>query len=103
MAEYIERSKVLNCMDIAILHAKSVAGNDPIVRKVVGIMKGMRDIVSSASAADVAPAVHGRWIIKKNYHHGHYVDTDCFCSECGTTGSPQWKGCPVCLARMDGE
>ena len=59
--------------------------------------------VFNAPAADVAPVVHGRWILKKNYHHGHYIDTDCFCSECNTLGSPQWKGCPVCLARMDGE
>lgn len=53
--------------------------------------------------ANVAPVVRGRWIVKKNYHHGHYVDTTCFCSECNTLGSPQWKGCPVCLARMGGE
>lgn len=46
-------------------------------------------------AADVAPVVHGRWIVKSA--------TDCFCSECKTQGSPQWKGCPVCLARMDGD
>ena len=43
--------------------------------------------------ADVAPVVHGRWIPDGN--------TVC-CSECKTLGSPQWKGCPVCLARMGG-
>ena len=43
---------------------------------------------------DAVPVVHGRWIPDGN--------TVC-CSECKTLGSPQWKGCPVCLARMDGE
>lgn len=25
------------------------------------------------------------------------------CSECATIGSPHWKRCPVCEAKMDGE
>lgn len=25
------------------------------------------------------------------------------CSECKTLGSPQWKCCPVCEAKMDGD
>jgi len=48
--------------------------------------------------ADVAPVVHGRWIVRHK-GWGSWVD----CSECGTMGSPHWKGCPVCLARMDGD
>ena len=52
------------------------------------------DRVEDFSAADVAPVVRGRWI-----PDGNIV----CCSECKTLGSPQWKGCPVCLARMDGE
>ena len=48
------------------------------------------------STADVAPVVHGRWIVR---HKGmnNWVD----CSECGTVGSPNWKRCPVCEAKME--
>jgi hypothetical protein len=47
-------------------------------------------------AADVAPVVHGRWV--NRFNASVYE-----CSECGTIGLPCWKGCPECLARMDGE
>ena len=60
---------------------------------------GTKPVHYSANAIDLAPTidavpvVRGRWIPDGN--------TVC-CSECKTLGSPQWKGCPVCLARMDG-
>ena len=34
---------------------------------------------------------HGYWIARNGW-----VD----CSECGTVGSPHWKRCPVCEAKM---
>lgn len=37
---------------------------------------------------------HGRWLQPKS--------GECFCSECKTNGSPQWKRCPVCEAKMRG-
>lgn len=43
-------------------------------------------------AADVAPVRRGRWI-----QGNGYVE----CSECHTIGSPHWKCCQVCTARMD--
>lgn len=52
------------------------------------------NIVKAAPAADVAEVVHGRWI-----QGNGYVE----CSECNTIGSPHWKCCPVCTARMDFE
>lgn len=45
-------------------------------------------------AADVEPVKPGRWLQPK--------PGECFCSECQTNGSPQWKRCPVCEAKMDG-
>lgn len=36
---------------------------------------------------------YGHWIPR---HGGEWVD----CSECGTMGSPHWKRCPVCEAKM---
>ena len=47
---------------------------------------------------------HGRWV-----RHGCYGTNtgkrlwEYTCSECETLGSPQWKCCPVCTARMDGD
>lgn len=36
---------------------------------------------------------YGYWIPR---HSGEWVD----CSECGTMGSPHWKRCPVCEAKI---
>ena len=55
-------------------------------------------LIESVPAADVAPVRHGRWIVR-NKGMNNWVD----CSECGTVGSPHWKWCPVCGARMDGD
>ena len=41
---------------------------------------------------------HGRWLPQRLLGIG-VVD----CSECKTLGSPHWKWCPMCGARMDGE
>lgn len=49
-------------------------------------------------AADVEPVRHGRWVHKILLGEQAWV-----CSECKTIGSPQWKRCPVCEAKMDEE
>ena len=54
------------------------------------------DCIRYMDAADVAPVRHGRWIVR-NKGMNNWVD----CSECGTIGSPNWKCCPVCEAKMD--
>ena len=37
---------------------------------------------------------------------GHWIEDKrtgfCYCSECLVNGSPQWKRCPVCEAKMEG-
>ena len=88
MAEYIEREALY---EKAYWHGERPDIFNPYADGVEAV-----DIVDvdSVPAADVAPVVRGRWIPDGN--------TVC-CSECKTLGSPQWKGCPVCLARMDGE
>lgn len=43
---------------------------------------------------EAEPVKHGRWLQPKS--------GECFCSECQTNGSPQWKRCPVCEAKMNG-
>ena len=40
--------------------------------------------------------VHGYWVKHNFLGHDQFV-----CSECQTLGSPQWKRCPVCEAKMD--
>lgn len=39
---------------------------------------------------------HGRWI-QHNKGQNNWVE----CSECNTVGSPFWKRCPICEAKME--
>ena len=39
---------------------------------------------------------HGRWIVH-NKGQNNWVE----CSECNTVGSPFWKRCPICEAKME--
>lgn len=50
-------------------------------------------LIEAAPAVDVEPVRYGRWIVR---NRGEWVD----CSECGTVGSPRWKRCPLCEAKM---
>ena len=55
------------------------------------------DLIIEAPTVDAEPVVRGQWV-KHNF-----LGYDQFaCSECQTLGSPQWKRCPVCEAKMDG-
>lgn len=107
MAEYIERYKILGYMDLVVIHARGVAGNDSILKKVTDIVENMRDLVAEAPAADVVPVVHGRWEIKTDDYDCEYAK----CSACGEefydanedTIDITFNYCPNCGARMDGE
>ena len=105
MAEYIERDQILGYLDLVVIHARGVAGNDSILKKVTGIVENMRDLVAEAPAADVVPVLHGRW-----------VDGECgtFCTNCNRVFDEEFEirrdvckkllRCPNCGARMkDGE
>ena len=81
MAEYIEREALRD----ALYYADEIT------------MNGVK-ILNQFPAADVEPVKHGRWIVH-NKGMNNWVE----CSECGTAGSPQWKRCPLCEAKMDGE
>ena len=54
--------------------------------------------VQEIPAADVEPVKRGRWL--PQILNGIRIWD---CSECKTIGSPQWKRCPVCEAKMDEE
>ena len=91
MAEYIERKAILNRLN------KVHMDNRPFD---AGVHFGVDHAISciiEAPAADVAPVVHGRWIV-----------TDVItCSECQhftrSEFAGRWNYCPNCGARMDKE
>lgn len=55
-------------------------------------------MIDEAPTIDVEPVKHGRWL--PQILLGERVWN---CSECKTIGSPVWKRCPVCEAKMDGD
>lgn len=48
----------------------------------------------------LAEEKHGRWIIH-SVGKGKHATNYAVCSECSVCGSPTWKRCPVCEAKMD--
>lgn len=50
--------------------------------------------VNETPTIDAEPVIHGWWI--------PFSDHMWACSNCRVMGSPQWKRCPVCEAKMDG-
>lgn len=59
-------------------------------------MEGVK-ILNQFPSADVAPVVQGRWLPQVVLGEKAWD-----CSECKTLGSPHWKWCPVCGAKMNG-
>lgn len=76
-----------------------------------GETKTVRDKINAIPAADVAPVVRSR-IVNVCEHNDIRFDSDGEphnnlytmgeCENCGCEMFPEWKGCPVCLARMNG-
>ena len=85
MAEYIERETA-----VAWFMPYAHAGESIDADIVISDIKGMK-------AADVSPVRHGRWLPQVVLGQKAWD-----CSECKTLGSPHWKWCPVCGAKMDG-
>ena len=102
MKEYIERELLLIGVDgcISSLHAQ--AKGEPIQESAIKLVEATRDYIASLSAADVAPVVHGEWILK-HIGAGHYWE----CSVCHKNPciyvTPDTKFCPNCGAKMDGD
>ena len=82
MAEYVEREKVLS-------KAAPVEG-------CFSDMISAYDVVM-LPAADVAPVVHGRWIM-----HDDEFGLTCECSVCHIETMGDGNYCPNCGAKMDG-
>ena len=86
MTEYIEREAAIAWFMPYVHEEKSIDAD-----VVISDIKGMK-------AADVEPVRHGRWLPQIALGTRVWV-----CSECKTIGSPAWKRCPVCEAKMDEE
>ena len=63
--------------------------------------------IAEIPAADVAPVVHGRWVVRFD---GPYKRRRCYCSHCGKHNgiggivqNQEKPYCPNCGAKMDGE
>ena len=81
------------------------------------------DFINAIPAADVQPVKRGRWITKAEEYYKAWQDSGrswddmpyfvtglkFACSNCfeqfdvNAEGVEKWNGCPLCLARMDGE
>lgn len=74
-------------------------------------MADAKRVLADMSAADVAPVVHGRWIVKKEWRLGRWVKW-LECSNCGEHEDnfdmyemmpfcEPYDYCPNCGAKMD--
>lgn len=63
-----------------------------------GYIKGVEDTKKLMAEAER----HGRWIIHSS-GKGDFANNWAECSYCRTCGSPRWKRCPVCEAKMEVE
>lgn len=112
MAEYIERTEELilamNAGARAIentkryhgaVYTKDVFSESPQEIPYLLAAKVLRE-VSDASAADVAPVVHGRW----DRHSSSWYCNRCgigYRITCGTISASRHNYCPNCGAKMD--
>lgn len=88
MAEYIDREELLELYE---------TGNTVIDKVGVVPLQVIRQNIMDMPAADVAPVVHGRWIM-----HDDELGLTCECSVCHieTMGDGNYR--PNCGAKMDG-
>ena len=79
-----------------LIEANALKGDFMFLRKMWSGNEIMAAI-DEAPIVDAEPVVHGHWVKYNFLGHEQWA-----CSECQTLGSPQWKRCPVCEAKMDG-
>lgn len=98
MAEYIERDEAIAALNKVrddqrvfkyATASDFLSARDAIERAIKAL--------ESLPAADVDPVKRGRWV-----HKIMLGEHAWFCSEYETIGSPAWKRCPFCGAKMDG-
>lgn len=87
MAEHIDREKAKRLLHIEYAYAAE-------------------QLLDEIPTADVAPVVHGKWIVRFD---GPYKRRRCYCSHCGKHNgvggiaqNQEKPYCPNCGAKMDG-
>lgn len=96
MARYIDKDKVLNRLRyLCEVASEPPQDNDDVIEW--ALLQRLEKEFSKMPTADVEEVKHGRWLPQVV---GGVNTWDC--SECKTIGSPQWKRCPICEAKMDG-
>ena len=104
MAEYLEREKVFFALEeLRMMETMSKHATYESYAIARDAMERMQIVVAGLPTADVAPVVHGRWEAK-GYVCGEseFECSACHKTEWRTTIS-QFKFCPFCGARMDGD
>lgn len=116
MAEYISREELRK-------HLKECYEDELFDADMRRATIGIDVYVENMPAADVQPVKHGKWITKaEDYYKAwqgggrswdempYFVTGLKFaCSNCfeqydvNAEGVEKWNGCPLCLARMDGD
>lgn len=119
MDEYISREAVLKAFRITAKNSNK------------DYQRGLQDaidclvpeVIADIPAADVQPVKRGKWITKAEDYYKAWQDSGrswddmpyfvtglkFACSNCfeqfdvNAEGVEKWNGCPLCLARMDGE
>ena len=100
---YIEREALLKNAQTYSMEFGEYLGED--VRDVDAILA---DRVKKAPAADVAPVVHGEWVLVGTNEHDYETSVEEKCSLCGRyvyryDTEPQDNFCPNCGAKIGGE
>lgn len=101
MAEYIDREALRK-----VLENWRDAHADVDDEQGCGLPEDVIWEVDAQPAADVAPVVHGKWIVRFD---GPYKRRRCYCSHCGKHNgvggiaqNQEKPYCPNCGAKMDG-
>lgn len=95
MTEFITRNHGHSCYEIMIktTDPEHYKATQDFVRLLIDQANGV------TFAEDTNVPRKGHWIIRSS-GKGKYANNWAECSECHVCGSPQWKVCPVCEAKM---
>ena len=92
MARYIDAEALLSGYDVRKVTEYDESGCG-IDYKAVPV-----EAIEAAPTVDAEPVEHSMWLEHLGSQHTRYWT----CLNCDTLGSPRWKRCPVCEAKMDG-
>lgn len=92
MAEYIDRAALM-AFPIRANHCDKEHANEHFIFGIESVL----EYAEQLPAADVAPVVHGQWIM-----HDDEFGLTCECSVCHIETMGDGKYCPNCGAQMNG-